>query len=156
MGERGPLRLPKHLRPVDDGTEAGTVAEQVPMSGPEQPFGWDGSDAELAGLWDETLARLDECGLLASCDGPTVELMLRHFLAARRSSDELMRGGAVVDDYAHHGVKRNPAGHEFRMHSAQFLEYAKQAGMTFASRARLPRKQDDDHGGDANPFAAAS
>jgi phage terminase small subunit len=152
MGERGPLKVPKHLRPVADGTEAGTEAERVTPSSPDTPFGWSGGDAELAGLWDETVQNLDRAGLLAGCDGPSVELMLRHFLAARRASDVLMAGELIEADYNHGGRKRNPAGAEFRQQSTTYLEYAKQLGMTFASRARIPRRQDD--GGEETPFAA--
>jgi phage terminase small subunit len=154
VGERGPLKLPKHLRPVGDTEKAGTLAETTKPQAPDRPFGFPEDDAELAALWDELVPVLDEAGILARCDGPTVELALRHFLAARRASDAMFRQDVVVEDPAHGGVKKNPAGAEFRSQSALFLEFAKQMGMSFVARARVPAKEPDG-GGQENPFAAS-
>ncbi|MFC5992938.1 P27 family phage terminase small subunit [Pseudonocardia hispaniensis] len=155
MGERGPLKLPKHLRAVGGDEKAGTLAEQVKPVAPERPFGFPQDDAELSSLWEELVPVLDDAGVLARCDGPTIELALRHFLAARRASDAMFRAEVIVEDPAHGGVKKNPAGAEFRSQSALFLEYAKQMGMSFVARARVPAKEQDG-GGEENPFAAAS
>lgn len=156
MGERGPLKLPKHLRPVSSDGATGTVAERVRAVAPERPFGFPQDDAELSALWDEMVSTLDEAGLLARCDGPMVELALRHFLAARRASDAVFRGDVVVADQSHGGVKKNPAGAEFRNQSALFLEFAKQLGMSFVARARTPLRDGDESGGrSGNPFASS-
>lgn len=153
MGSRGPLKLPRHLNPVS-APPAGTLAERVRPMAPERPFGFPQDDAELAALWDELVPVLDEAGVLAKCDGPTIELALRHFLAARRASDAMFRGDVVVEDPNHGGVKKNPAGAEFRSQSALFLEFAKQMGMSFVARARVTAKQEPE-GGAGNPFAAS-
>lgn len=153
MGSRGPLKLPRHLNPVTSANAAGTMADDTAPEPPDRPFGFPVDDAELSALWDELVPVLDRAGLLASVDGLTIELALRHFLAARRASDALTSTGVVVEDRAHAGVQRkSPAGAEFRSQSTLFLEYAKQLGMSFVARARVPSQRDSD-GGEGNPFA---
>jgi phage terminase small subunit len=60
-----------------------------------------------------------------------------------------------VKDKAHERMAKNPASQVFRDHSTAFLEYAKQLGLSFASRARLPGK-DEPERDDGNPFASAA
>lgn len=153
MGERGPSKIPKHLQAVPDGAD--TAADRIAREAPEQPWGFPPDDRDLVELWDETIPNLDDAGLLARCDGMVVELMLQHFLMARRAAAALFRGDVVVEDPAHgpEAVKKNPAGAEMRAQSLMFLEYAKQLGMSFASRARIPVKDRSDGDGQPNPFA---
>lgn len=151
MGARGPLKIPQHLRVVDGDEKAGTVAEDVAPVAPDRPFGFPSDELELSELWEEISSKLNDAGLMAACDGPTLELALRHFLAARRAHDAWLRGDVVVGDEAHKGTPRkHPAESVFRAESLAFLEYAKQLGLSFAARARLPSKESDD--GDENPF----
>ena len=152
MGARGRLRIPSHLRPVRDGeTVEPTAAERVRPQAPDKPAGL---PEELSELWDTIVATLDEAGLLARCDGPTVEMALRHFVAARKASDELMRAESVsVEDEKNGRLAKHPADQTFRGQSAQFLEYVKQLGMSFAARARTPVAKEREDGRD-NPFEA--
>jgi len=153
MGERGPLKLPRHLSPVV--TDGNSLADDMKKGAPNTPPGFP-NDKRLTELWIEMVPRLDRAGLLSDVDGPTVELALRHFLAARDASDELFDMGAAVPDTAHGrdngGFKKNPADAVFRSQSAMFLEYVKLMGMAFAARARIPGKKQDD--GDDDFFAA--
>lgn len=154
MGERGKLQLPRHLSPV--ATNSNSLADDIKKGAPDTPPGFPSSNKALTDLWVELVPLLDNAGLLAKVDGPAVELALRHFLAARDASDELMCGGAAVIDVAHGrengGMKKNPADAVFRAQSAMFLEYVKVLGMAFAARARIPGKKADD--GDDDFFAA--
>lgn len=153
MGARGPLKIPKHLQavPSDPSVTASTVAERVDASAPVRPPGFPEDDEEITALWDAIVPELDRAGLLTRADGPTVELAIRHFLAARKAGDALQAGDVVIGDPAHGGTqKKNPAGAEMRSQSQLFLEYAKQLGMSFAARARMPAK---DEATEANPFA---
>ena len=153
MGERGPLKLPRHLSPVV--TDGNSLADDIKKGAPDTPAGFP-NNKRLTDLWVELVPLLDSAGLLARVDGPAVELALRHFLAARDASDELMSGGSSVPDIAHGrengAVKKNPADAVFRANSAMFLEYVKVLGMAFAARARIPGKKQDD--GDDDFFAA--
>ncbi|MCF7550985.1 P27 family phage terminase small subunit [Pseudonocardia sp. WMMC193] len=157
MGARGKLKLPSHMSVVDGGQPddgVRTVAEQTPLAEPEHPAGWDDSAegaAELAALWEQYSGELHQAGLIARVDGMTLEMMLRHFLAARQASEALATGEVLVDD-RDGGRKKNPAGAEFRQQSALMLEYAKQMGMTFAARQRIEVRNDDGEQGDL--FAA--
>jgi len=135
MGRRGPLKLPAHLRPVSD--QSSTVADRVTPLAPDRPPGFPVGH-ELGVLWDALVPRLDDAGLLATCDGLVVELALRHFVAARRASDALASGDVVVADAAHAGQKKNPAGAEFRAQSELFRRYALTLGMSYAARSRIP------------------
>ncbi|MGW8846610.1 P27 family phage terminase small subunit [Streptomyces xiamenensis] len=153
MGSRGPLKIPKHLQAVPSAGPAAqqTVAERVSPSAPPRPPGFPEHDDEMVQLWDAIVPELDRAGLLTRADGPTVELALRHFLAARKAGDALQGGDVVLDDPAHGGTaKKNPAGAEMRSQSQLFLEYAKQLGMSFAARARMPAAEEAQ---EANPFA---
>ena len=157
MGERGPSRIPKHLRAVP-GSGPESVADRVAREAPDRPAGFPTEDVELSELWEEVTTSLDDAGLLARCDGMTLELALRHFLAARRAGDALFSGNVVIEDPAHgaRAQKKNPAGAEMRAQSALFLEYAKQLGMTFAVRARIPTKdRGDGDDGQPNPVGAS-
>lgn len=150
MGARGTLKLPSHLRPVNDTTKAGTLAETVTKAAPEKPEGL--TDDEVS-LWDELVGALDGAGLLAKSDGPALHLAIRHYLAALRASDELLAGpAAVVDPHHDDRLAKNPASQVFRDHSTAFLEFAKQLGMTFVSRARTVAPKEASGSG-SNPFA---
>lgn len=149
MGERGKLKLPRHLSPIPNNGEP-TLADQVKPGIPTTPPGFP-NDKMMAELWVELVTTLDAAGLIANTDGMAVEMAIRHFLAAREASDELMAHGTVVNDYAHGteadpAVKKNPADQAFRSQSQMFLEYVKQLGMAYAARARIPGRMED--GGD--------
>ena len=156
MGARGKLKLPSHMAVIDGGDQADdavtTVASRTPLGEPDHPAGWDEEAAELAELWEQYSGELHQAGLISRVDGMTLEMMLRHFLAARQASEALATGEVLVDD-RDGGRKKNPAGAEFRQQSALMLEYAKQMGMTFAARQRIEVRTDDDGQGDL--FAAA-
>lgn len=154
VGERGRLKLPPHLRPVDGAqSEApGTLAEAVPPSAPEKPKGLPLAVGEA---WDQIVPALDEAGILARCDGPALELALRHYVAAKAASDDVIAEPRMYDDKNDRPMK-NPSSQVFRDHSTAFLEYAKQLGLTFVSRARAPRPEEANGGGQTdNPFAAS-
>lgn len=156
MGQRGPLKLPRHLQAVKDESAPSTAAEKVTPVAPGKPAPV-AADPVLSALWDEIVPALDEAGLLARCDAPTVEMALRHFAAARKASDELMRAASVVVDDEKNGRQaKHPADQTFRGQSAQFLEYVKQLGMSFAARARTPAAKEPDGGSNANPFQAGT
>lgn len=152
MGARGVLKLPNHLQPVPDkDAKPSSVADTAKPVMPDKP---EGLPEQLADLWDEVGSALDENGLIARCDGPTLELALRHFVTARKASDELLDAEAVqLRDEKNDRPMKHPASQVFRDHSTAFLEFAKQLGMSFAARARIPAKGDDG-GGEENPFAA--
>ena len=152
MGARGPLKLVTHLQPVSDAV-AGSAAADVPALAPEKPAAVV-ADAVLSEMWDQIVPGLDRAGLVTPSDAAAVELCLRHFRAARTASDELARGEATVLDEKNGRLMKNPAEVVFRSESLAFLEYAKQLGMTFVSRARTPGSAT---GGaaDENPFAAS-
>lgn len=148
MGTRGPLKLPAHLRPVKDGEKSRSVADSVSPAAPQRPTS---TDAEQ--LWDEIVPTLDEAGLVARCDGPTLDLMLEHYRLAKLAASQIE--SVTTEDHHNGDVKKHPAEAVFRLESAMFLQYAQQVGMSFASRARIPdegRSAD----GDSNPFTTAS
>lgn len=152
MGERGKLKLPPHLRPVDgaQSTAPPTLAEAVKPVAPTKPADL---PAEVSQAWDEIVPALDEVGVLARCDGPALELALRHYIAAKTASDDVIREPRLYDDKNERPMK-NPSSQVFRDHSTAFLEYAKQLGLTFVSRARAPRPDEGDADATNNPFAA--
>ena len=147
---RGPLKLARHLAAVPAAAQ-GSAAADVQALAPMKPRAV-ADDVELSALWDDVVPELDKAGLVAVSDGPSIELALRHFLAARRASAVALTGEVVVEDAAHSGVKKNPADAVFRAQSEMFLKYAQQLGMTFVSRARTPSAKGAADG-EPNPFA---
>ena len=106
----------------------------------------------LSTLWDATVDALDEAGLITAVDGPTLELALRHYLAAVAASDDLLESGSTLHDDKNERDMKNPASQVFRDHSTAYLEFAKQLGLSFVARARVTMaKGDADE--DGNPFA---
>ncbi|WP_166649264.1 P27 family phage terminase small subunit [Naumannella halotolerans] len=129
----------------------GSAAADVPPTAPVKPEDVE-IDPGLSELWDEVVPELDKAGLVTSSDGPAIEMCLRHMIMARRAFRQV--DDVMVDDPAHGGQKKHPAEAVFRLESAAFLEYAKQLGMTFMSRARTPSQRGDADG--ENPFASAA
>lgn len=152
MGERGVLKLPPHLKAVDGGQSdaAPTLADATRPAAPEKPAGLPDS---VSAAWDVIVPALDEVGVLARCDGPALELALRHYVTAVAASDDVVAEPRLFDEKNGRPMK-NPSSQVFRDHSSAFLEYAKQLGLTFVSRARAPRPDEGAGGGASNPFAA--
>ncbi len=157
MGQRGPLpemRLPPHLRLVADPDAK--AAQTAPAAGPTPttPPKPDKLPAEVSALWDDIVPLLDKAGLITEVDGMTLELALRHYAAAVKASNAFQRGKVVVDDHKNDRQMKHPASQVFRDHSTAFLEFAKQLGLSFAARARMPGQEESNGGQQANPFAA--
>lgn len=153
MGTRGPvsqLKLPSKLRLVTDKTaDTSSMQAKVSLTQPAKP---EGLPDELSELWDTLVSQLDDAGLIAAIDGPTLELGIRHYLAAVKASDDLLSGGSTMYDNKNEREMKNPASQVFRDHSTAFLEFAKQLGLSFVARARTSvAKEDAD--GNSNPFA---
>lgn len=124
-----------------------------PKMAPEKPESV-AADKDLNEVWNHIVPQLDAAGLLTSADAMAVEMSLRHFVMARRASVELADEELSIPDPKNMRMMKNPKEAIFRMESAQFLDYAKQLGMTFMSRARTPGKNNADDGDQDNPFSA--
>lgn len=157
MGERGPIsgarRGLKIVKTAEADDAPATLADELTPGAPDQPAGM--SDAGRV-LWDALVPQLDELGLVCTVDGLTIDLALRHYLAAQKASDELAAAATVaIRDDKNDRQQKHPADAVFRLHSDMFLKYADKLGMTFVSRARLAAKGGAGDGED-NPFAPAS
>ena len=155
---RGPLsalKLPPNVRVLAGGAgaiddrPADSAVSRVSLTAPVKP---DKLPPLVSDAWDEIVPELDAAGMLSPVDGPTLELALRHYAAAVKASNALLRGAVVKHDDKNERDMKNPASQVFRDHSTAFLEYAKQLGLSFAARTRLPGR-DDDADTDSNPFA---
>lgn len=149
MGARGALKLANPLTPVGDAVR-GTAAANMPAQAPAKPAAVEANE-DLSALWDDVVGVLNKAGLVSPSDAPAIELALRHFLAARAASDQLLAEGPVEEDRKNERRMKNPAEVVYRSESLAFLEYAKQLGMTFASRARISTGEDG--GANGNPFS---
>jgi P27 family predicted phage terminase small subunit len=143
------LKLPPALSAVRPGVKSvETMHSKLSVSKPVKP---EGMPESLSVLWDSTVDSLDEAGLITAVDGPTLELALRHYLAAVAASDDLLEHGSTLHDDKNERDMKNPASQVFRDHSTAFLEFAKQLGLSFVSRARVTMAKGD--ADDGNPFA---
>jgi len=153
MGARGPLKMPSHLAIVPDSNEKPeeTAASVVKEGLPPKPTGM---PAAASRMWDILSDDLHDAGLLAKCDAATLELAVRHYALAVRASNSVMRGSVIKKDLKNKREMKHPASQIFHAHSAAFLEYAKQMGLTIVARARTPYgDQEGSSSGDPNPLA---
>ena len=154
------LRLRKnssaYLKPVPDAVEGiteGTAAADVPINMPRMPKSVQ-DDEDLRELWEDIVPELFEFGMVSRIDKTSLELMIRHFYAARVASEDLNLGEPTVWDEHHGRPMKNPSEVVFRSQSMAFMAYAKEMGMTFASRTRIPSQQQKATADEGNPFAA--
>ena len=154
VGSRGPL--PKNLKiggpdlraiGPDDVVEETAASRMKPIR-PKKPTGL---PAAASKMWDQIVEDLDDAGLIARCDAAALELAVRHYAMAVKASNALMRAPVTQQDNKNDRSMKNPASTVFAQHSAAFLEYGKQLGLTIVSRARLP-VGDQEGGNDGNPF----
>lgn len=151
MGARGPLSNPRGLKIIKSGedVEPESLADEVIPGAPDQPPGMGEAERDL---WDLIVPKLDDLGLVCTVDGLTIDLALRHYLAAVEAADQLANADAVaVVDEKNKRLQKHPADAVFRLHSQMFLNYAEKLGMTFVSRARLAARGGSGDGED-NPF----
>lgn len=141
------LKLPPALSAVR-GKRSETAHSKLSVTKPPKP---EGLPEDLSALWDSTVDALDEAGLITAVDGPTLELALRHYMAAAAASDDLLAGGSTLHDDKNERDMKNPASQVFRDHSTAYLEFAKQLGLSFVSRARVSMAKGDAE--DGNPFS---
>lgn len=142
-------RLPPKLRVVaSDGVPAQSMHSHVSIDEPAKP---EDLPERVSTLWDQVVNELSDAGLSSAVDGPALELALRHYAVAVAASDEVLRDGPTLFDAKNDRRMKHPASTVAAQHSAAFLEYAKQLGLTFVSRARVSTAKEADHAG--NPFA---
>lgn len=144
-------KLPPKLQlAAADGVRIESAATAVKPEPPSKP---DSLPSEVSQLWDEVVEALNDAGLISQVDGPAIELALRHFAAARFASDQLLREGSTKFDAKNEREMKNPAAVVFSQQSSAFLDYAKQLGLTFVSRARANTDGGaNEQGGTSNPF----
>lgn len=147
MGARGPLKLAKVGA---EGPAEETAATVLKPSRPKKPAGL---PATVGTAWDQAVEALDEAGMLAACDGPTLDLAMRHYALALQAARKLQRDGVQIYDDKNKRWAKHPASQVFRDHSAMFIEYAKLLGLAYGIRARL-KPPESGHGQDENPFGA--
>lgn len=155
MGARGPLKLVAGGSAPEAPTNS--AAAVVSPEAPPMPAIIK-KDKELKTLWEEIVPELDKAGLVSRADAMSIAMAIVHFRAAMMAYQELAEADSVMspgrdhdpDDY----VKKNPAEHVLRLESSAFLEYAKQLGMTWMSRARttIPKGES----GSGNPFESGA
>lgn len=151
-----------HLRIVNPGDVAGLLADAtkgtLAADMPAMPVQVKKPKAvsrvpALSELWDEVVPLLTNSGVLHEPDAVILEAMLRHMLAFRDASDELITSGVVVigrDDVE----VRNPADLVMRGQSAALMGYLKEMGLTLVARARIP-STDNGTPVEGNPFQSA-
>ena len=159
MGQRGPLKVIPGGGKVSIADAAkGSAAARVSPLAPLKPSGVE-EDEQLSQMWDDIVPELDKAGLLSTADVMTVELALRHMRVIRDASDQLHKEGFELpngkeEEDGYQPTKRNPVDIAFRQHSDQFMEIAKQLGMTWMARARTAVPEENR--GNENPFDSGS
>lgn len=151
MGARGPLKMPAHLAAVPDidekpeETAALAVESALPVKPPGMP-------SHANRMWDTLAKELADAGLLARCDAATLELAVRHYALAVQAHNSINRQGLIKKDHKNKREMKHPGAQIMTANSTLFLEYAKQMGLTFVSRARTPFGDQGGSGDGSNPL----
>lgn len=155
-GSRGAIAQSAHLKlaagaTTPEGDEVPlSAAATVPSKRPEMPTGMTLAEQRA---WEQLADALAEAGLIAACDGYTLELAVRHYCAAVAAHKNLKRNGPTIYDDKNKRYAKNPASQLFREHSQMYAEYAKLLGLAFAARARIPVAPEGGESGSSNPFS---
>jgi P27 family predicted phage terminase small subunit len=91
-----------------------------------------GQFKQAASLWRLLASELGE--ELRPADAPALQLLCLHYQFAMDAATELQEQGPVVEDAAHGGVKRNPAGMVMLQHASAAVALLKELGATPKSR----------------------
>ena len=150
MGRAGPLKLAGGTAVDVSKVVEGTAAADVQPKAPTKP---EGLAPELDALWDEVVPGMEAAGLVAPSDTIAIEALLMHFSLMRRAFSQIDDVVAPDNRGGEEGLKKHPAESVMRLHSESVLEYAKQLGLTFVSRARTASAAKGGPGGERNPFA---
>lgn len=151
MGARGPLRV---VRGSGLAAVGGSAAAEVQPRMPKKPKNV-AADAELSQWWDDIVPGLFEAGLTSAADTAAIVSMLQHLCLSHKAYKTVVQEGISImvnEEKPEHGWKKNPQEAVMRLESAAFLEYAKQLGMTWMSRARTAIPKGDSDSG--NPFGS--
>lgn len=151
-GERGPIGKLKLMtaESPSPAPDAKSVAESIRAKRPEKPKHM---PLAASNMWDQIVDELEEAGLIAAFDAPTLDLALRHYALAVKASNSVMRSGVMTHDKKNNRTMKNPAAVVFAQHSTAFLEYSKLLGLNFSARARL--KIDELGADNDSPFTGA-
>lgn len=95
---------------------------------------WLSPDAKK--LRKELAPKLEAVGILTEVDGASFDLMLTHYCLASEAARTLKQEGSIIEDSKGYPAK-HPAVQILRDHSAAFLRFAAEFGLTPSSRSRL-------------------
>lgn len=149
MGARGTLKV---LRGEGLAAVPDTAAAMVQPRMPDKPKSV-ADDPDLSQWWDDIVPGLYRAGLTSEADTGAVVQMLQHLSLSHKAYKVVVQEGISIlinEEKPEHGQKKHPQEAVLRMESAAFLEYAKQLGMTWMSRARTAIPKGDNDSG--NPF----
>jgi P27 family predicted phage terminase small subunit len=97
-------------------------------------------------FWKDYADKLDRLGLLTEVDGPAFMMMAIHYDVAWEAMQVLKEDGLVTMD-TNGMARKHPMLQVLRQHSALFLRFAVQFGLTPSARSRLsipePPGEDD-------------
>lgn len=154
MGSRGPLRLVTAEVTAEEALK-GSAQMDVPAASRKLYIPARVRESEsLSALWNEVVPPLEKAGLLTALDVPALEVAIRHYRAFIALDEEWFDDGqeGTIEQSDGKTVK-NPIETAYRAQSSMFLEYCKQLGMTFQSRARTQGRDSDGGSSDEpNPF----
>lgn len=146
MSKPGPKPRPTALKELQGNPGRRPLPKNepaLPSRAPRKPRGLKGRHEAAAKLYDEVARFLGETGISTALDSPAFRLMAAHYGLAMEAQAVLVQEGLMTVD--ERGLPRkHPMNQVFRDHSAAFLRYAAEFGMTPSSRTRIYAPTDDE------------
>ena len=133
---RGRKPTPTNLKLLKGETRPSRINKNEPKPKPLAPAAAAWLSADARKLRKGLAPKLEALGILTEADGASFDLMLTHYSLASEAARTLKKEGSIIEDSKGYPAK-HPAVQILRDHSAAFLRYAAEFGLTPSSRARL-------------------
>lgn len=150
MGKRGPAPQPAALRLLNGAQPSKVPDEPTPKPGKMRPP--PGTSPEVAEIFNETVAYLEDMKIAYPCDAPALAIYANAVHQYREATGVIDRTSLLVKD-KNGNARRNPALFVQREAAAQIRAMAQEFGLTPSGRARIGHHERDAIHDADNPFA---
>ena len=133
---KGRRPTPTSLKLLKGETRPSRINKNEPKPKPLAPAASTWLSADAKKLRKKLAPKLETLGILTEADGASFDLMLTHYSLASDAARTLKKAGSVLEDSKGYPAK-HPAVNILKEHSAAFLRYAAEFGLTPSSRSRL-------------------
>ena len=133
---RGRKPTPTSLKLLKGEKRPSRINNSEPKPKPLAPAASAWLSADARKLRKDLAPKLETLSILTELDGASLDMMLTHYSLASEAARTLKKEGSIIEDSKGYPAK-HPAVNILKEHSAAFLRYAAEFGLTPSSRSRL-------------------